>query len=135
MGAWSADNFGNDDAADWAYGLEESDDLSLVEATIAAALSTDEEYLESPSACEAIAAAEVIARLQGNWGERTSYTETVDAWVERVRLRPSPDLVERARQALDRILGPDSELRELWEEAEESDEWARNVTELRGRLQ
>ena len=45
MGAWSADNFGNDDAADWAYGLEETNDLSLVEATIAAALSTDEEYL------------------------------------------------------------------------------------------
>ena len=59
-------------------------------------------------ACAAIAAAEVIARLLGNWGERNSYTETVDAWVERVRLRPSPELVERARQLFG--IGPQLDL-------------------------
>ncbi len=30
MGAWAVDSFGNDTACDWAYGLEEVSDLSLV---------------------------------------------------------------------------------------------------------
>lgn len=31
MGAWATDSFGNDDVCDWAIGLKEVDDLSLVE--------------------------------------------------------------------------------------------------------
>jgi hypothetical protein len=31
MGAWSHEPFGNDDAGDWAYGLDESRDLGLIE--------------------------------------------------------------------------------------------------------
>jgi hypothetical protein len=34
MGAWSRDRFGNDTACDWAYGLEEVSDLSLVRSTM-----------------------------------------------------------------------------------------------------
>ena len=36
MGAWSHEAFGNDDALDWAQGLEDADDLSLIEAALAA---------------------------------------------------------------------------------------------------
>lgn len=33
MGAWSHDSFGNDDASDWAYRLEDCTDLSLIDAS------------------------------------------------------------------------------------------------------
>ena len=35
MGAWSHEPFGNDDANDWAYELEETEDLSHIEAALA----------------------------------------------------------------------------------------------------
>ena len=76
MGAWSKDSFGNDTACDWAYGLEDTSDLSLVRETIQKAVGSGDEHLEAPDAEETIAAVEVIARLKGNFGERNSYTET-----------------------------------------------------------
>jgi hypothetical protein len=75
-----------------------------------------------------------VARLQGNSGTRDSYTEEVDAWVERIRLLPSPDLAAKARRALDRVLTGPSELMELWGESEESDAWQAAVKELKGRI-
>lgn len=36
MGAWGVLPFDNDEAVDWAYGLDDVDDLSLVESTLAA---------------------------------------------------------------------------------------------------
>ncbi len=135
MGTWDVDSFGNDDAADWAYGLEGCDDLSLIEGAIAAALDAEDDYLEAPVATEAIAAIETLARLQGRGGERSAYTETVDAWVARVRLPVPPALATRAVEALDRILAPRSELRELWSESEQLGAWTANVEDLRRRVQ
>jgi hypothetical protein len=67
MGAWGVLAFDNDDAADWAYDFAEADDLSLVESafdTVAEA----EDYLEAPEASNALAACEVLARLNGKAG-------------------------------------------------------------------
>lgn len=83
MGAWAVDAFGNDDAGDWSYELEETDDLFLIEEALNKVIETGDQYLEAPDATIALAAAEVIARLQGNWGERNSYTEAADGWVEK----------------------------------------------------
>ena len=100
MGAWAIDALSNDDASDWAYGLDECDDLSLVEETLHKVLAEGVEYLESPDACEALAAIEVIARLQGNWGEKNAYSESIDAWVEKTKLVPSKALAEKAHKSL-----------------------------------
>ncbi|TVS08200.1 MAG: DUF4259 domain-containing protein [Phycisphaerales bacterium] len=132
MGDWGYGAFDNDDAGDWAYDLEESDDLSLVEEAIDTVLEA-EGYLDAPDASVALAACEVIARLQGRFGKRDSSTETVDAWVEAHPLRVPPELVERADRAIDRIIGPESELRELWDDAG-SEAWLAAVEELRGRV-
>lgn len=134
MGAWSHESFGNDDACDWAYRLEECDDLSLIEATLDTVLAVGDDYLESPAATEAIAAAEAVARLQGHFGTCDSYSETLDAWVRKVGLQPSPALAGKARRALDRIVGEASELRELWDESDEGETWTAAVKELRSRI-
>lgn len=131
MGARDTGTFDNDTACDWSYGLEETDDLDLVKSAIAAVLETGDEYLDSDLASEALAACEVIARLKGNWGAQNPYTETVDKWVRVHPLIPSPDLVVRANEAIDRVLGENSELPELWEGNEE---WLAAVEDLRRRV-
>ncbi len=133
MGTWSVDAFGNDDACDWAYGLEECKDLSLIERTVDKALSNDS-YLEAPDGAEALAAIEVIARLQGHWGERTAYTETADAWAEKIKLTPSASLVEKAHRVIDLVLSDQSELCELWQQSDEFDDWQNGVLDLKSRV-
>jgi hypothetical protein len=134
MGAWSHESFGNDDACDFAAELAESEDLSAIEGALDAVLKVGDEYLEAPEASQAIAAAEAVSRLQGNWGERDSYSEAIDSWVEKVKLKPNQALLQKTHQALDRILTEPSELKELWEESEEAGEWIAAVKALKVRV-
>lgn len=134
MGAWSHESFGNDDACDWVGDLVEGDDLTPVEAAFDNVLDVGDDYLEAHEASAAIAAAEAVARLQGNFGTRDAYSESLDEWVRRVALTPSPELSAKAKQVLDRILRDSSELAELWEESGESGEWRAAVQELRDRI-
>jgi hypothetical protein len=134
MGTWSVDAFGNDDAADWAHELEQAEDLDPVQEAIDAVLSVGDEYLEAPEASIALAAAEVLARLCGNPGEKNSYTEVIDRWVEGAQLKPTVELLDKAQAAIARILAENSELKELWEDSDEYDAWQESVDNLRTRL-
>ena len=133
MGAWGVLAFDNDDANDWAYGLDDADDLSLIESAFETIEEADE-YLEAPDASNALAACEVLARLNGKPGYTNSYTEKVDQWVATHPSKPSAALLARAGACIDRILGENSELRELWSDSDENDPWLASVEELRGRL-
>ncbi len=135
MGTWSVDSLGNDDACDWGYGLDDCNDLSLINATLDKVLNEGADYLESPDACEAIAAIETIARLQGNWGELNAYSESIDSWVKKTKLIPSKALAEKAHKVIERILADDSEIKELWQESEEFDAWQASVKNLATRIQ
>ena len=134
MGAWGTGVFDNDTACDWAYGLEEQSGLALIERTLDTVLAAAGEYLDASDAEEALAAIETIARLQGHWGVRNSYTANVDAWVEKAKLQPPPALARKAHAAIDRILGEDSEILELWDDSELLDEWKQEVDALRLRV-
>ena len=131
MGSWANDPFGNDTACDWKYGLDDVDDLSLIEETIQRVLETGEEYLEAPTAEEAIAAADTIARLRGKFYVRNAYTESVDDWVEKHKLTPPRELITAATGAIDRILRCPSELLELWED---DAGWKQQMADLKERL-
>jgi hypothetical protein len=133
MGAWGHRAFDNDTANDWAYDLREADDLSLVESALAELEGVGDEYLDQDVACNALAACEVLARLRGNHGYENSYTKKVDEWVKAHPLMPPSSLLARAAAAIDRILGDDSELRELWDETGDTD-WHDGVRELRQRV-
>ena len=100
MGTWSHEPFGNDDACDWAYGLAESEGLSLIEESIGRVLEIGEDYLEADVAEEAVAAAEVLAKLLGRGTQRDAYTESIDQWVAAQTLTPSAELRSKAQQAL-----------------------------------
>lgn len=127
MGAWSHEPFGNDTACDWAYELEEASDFSPIEQALDRVLDDGSEYIDAPEAEEAIAAIEVIAKLLGVGTQSDSYTERVDAWVQKINQRPSAELIQKAKNAISIILSENSELAELWEEDEQ---WAQGISGL-----
>ncbi|HKO49380.1 MAG TPA: DUF4259 domain-containing protein [Polyangiaceae bacterium] len=133
MGAWGVLAFDNDTANDWAYELDEADDLSVVEAALDELEEAGDGYLDLDTACDALAACEVLARLLGNFGYQNAYTVNVDNWVKAHSIKPDPAILARASQAIQRILADESELRELWEE-EDGTAWQHAVDDLRQRL-
>lgn len=128
MGAWGSGPFDNDDAADWAYQLTEDADEGVVAAALAAVIGGPSP--DAPAASCAIAAAEVVAAGLGR--PYPELPDEVAAWVDARRDRPWPSLVPSALAALDRIVA-DSELAELWGEAEDA-AWGEEVDDLRARL-
>jgi hypothetical protein len=134
VGAWGHRSFDNDAANDWAYGLEDTADLSLVESALDDLESVGDDYLDQDVACNALAACEVLARCIGNAGYRDAYTEKVDAWVAAHSLKPSPSLLNRASLAIRRILSDSSELRELWEDSDGGQRWREAIEDLAARL-
>ena len=134
MGAWGTGIFDNDTACDWAHDLKETSDLSLIESALDKVLKVGAEYLDASEAEKALAAAETVARLKGNWGIRDSYTEKMDKWVETTRLTPPQALIEKALRGIERVLSGPSELLELWGESEEFITWEESVKDLSKRL-
>ncbi|GAB3355676.1 DUF4259 domain-containing protein [Lysobacter tyrosinilyticus] len=134
MGTWSHEPFGNDTANDWVYGLEERSDFSLVAEAIQNVLDNGTEYLDSDLAVEAVAAIEVLAKALGRGTQADVYTEKVDAWLNSVSIAPSPDLLSKAQATLARIMGPDSELRELWEESDDFESWESSIKTLQSAI-
>ena len=130
MGTWSHEPFGNDSAGDWAYGLEKATDTSLLEQAFETVLSAGDEYLEAPESEEAIAAAEVIAKMLGKGTQTDAYTEKVDEWVAQMAIQPTIELRRKAATALRRILATNSELAELWGESDEPEEWTSAMQKL-----
>ena len=134
MGAWSHEPFGNDTANDWAYGLVETGDLGYVESALDGVLEVGDDYLDASVAEEAVAAIEVFAKLLGRSTQTDSYTEKVDMWVKTTKSKPTPALRLKAKQAIQRIMSVNSELRELWEESDDGAEWKAAMTQLRAAI-
>lgn len=126
MGAWSEDNFGNDDAGDWMWDLEKSKGLDTLLASIQSVLS-ETDYLESPVCSEALAASEIIAAAVT--GDKSSIPEEAINWLNKKQgfIFGSKPNIERAhaKQALEAVkkITLNSELQELWEEGGENKAW------------
>ena len=135
MGTWASDPFGNDDACDWSYGLAAASNLSVIDETfskiIAAAVDGE---IGSSDAAEGVAAAEVVARLIGNSGEKNSYTEDVDKWVARSKYKPDQNLIKKARAVLELVLSESSELYAVWKDSEDFEAWKKSVLDTRSRI-
>ena len=134
MGAWGFGSFDNDDAADFLADATETGDLSLIREVLDNVL-TSTEYVEAPDASQAIAAAEIVAAALGRPTLAAQREEQLSSWIARIRPTIDSELAAQARDALAKILAPNSELRELWEESEEFSEWQAAVSELSLQLQ
>ncbi|WP_255471906.1 DUF4259 domain-containing protein [Micromonospora sp. MP36] len=118
MGAWGEGPFENDSAADWCDGLHDahpSERRGMVRAALTTAAHTTG-YLDYDDAAAAIAAAAIVAsRMPG--GPPITSTYAPNFLLAGDALELDDDLPELAAEALARVLGDDSEWRELWSEA------------------
>jgi hypothetical protein len=134
MGAWGAGSFDNDDASDFADSVAEKNDLAVIEAAFDKVLGAGSEHLEAPIASEAIAGAEILTLLLDRPSANTEYPEEIDEWTAASEHIPADALVAKARNAMDRVLIPPSELLELWAEGEDLATWKASVEDLKSRL-
>lgn len=130
MGAWGHQSFENDTALDWVLTLSDSNDASLLNTSLDAVQSEQEEYLDADVCAEAISAAEIVAALNGK--ASNELPEEVNAWL-RGKQHTSDDLKTRAKTAVAAVL-EDSELKELWEETEYFADWKATMEDLQSRL-
>ncbi|MEV6374767.1 DUF4259 domain-containing protein [Micromonospora musae] len=118
MGTWDSGPFDNDTAADWCGDLDDAD-VTKRPAMVCEALSRaagEDGYLDADVACEAIAAAAIVA-AQRPGGQRTTSPYAPDFLRDGDRLDLPDDLAALAAGALDRIMAADSEWRDLWQDA------------------
>lgn len=134
MGTWGTGTFENDAACDFAAEVADNSNLALIEKALSRVIDAGTDYLEAPVAAEGLAAADIVARLAGRLGEQTPYTETIDKWVAKMKIAPSPALLEKAKQAVARTASEPSELLELWAESGELKSWQDSVNQLLSRL-
>jgi hypothetical protein len=129
MGGWGTGSFENDDAQNFlgqlkAFGI---DDLGK----ILVRAGDERDYLEAPESSVAIAAAEVIAALRG--APPTNVPREIADWMSTARTGATPDLNELARRAVHKVR-TNSELKDLWLEAEGLNEWSAGLRDLEQRL-
>jgi hypothetical protein len=127
VGAWGHLFDENDDAADWLGDFEDSPDWATVDQALAI---TDADYIEAPDASNALAAAEVVAAGLGKASPRLE--DAVSEWAT----ARSSDAATRRQQAIAALTAvrDNSELQELWQEAEEYADWQASVNETLSRL-
>ena len=115
MGTWDTGPFDNDAAAEWGGEFTEASEearLEMLEEALRAA-ADEADYLEADVACEAIAAAAVVAaRLSG---------PAVDPDMS-LEVEVPSELPELALRALERVVDEDSAWRDNWDEAEQLDD-------------
>lgn len=131
MGAWDIGSFDNDGASDWLYQLEKSSDTSLISSALRAVTDIGNEYLEAPVCCNALAAAEIVAALRGH--PLANLPDEAKLWVDAHRGLDTSSLVPTALSAIERIR-TNSELKELWDEVDETPKWLATVDDLASRL-
>jgi Domain of unknown function (DUF4259) len=125
MGAWNSGSFGNDTALDFADEVGGLDDLTRV----LDAVGQSEGWIDSDLACEAVAAADMIAALTGRPAPDLprDIAERLEGFGA-----PDPAVLAGARQVVGRVRDG-SGLAELWREAED-ESWLVSLDDLLARL-
>ena len=133
MGAWGEGPCDNDRALDWLGDLASAPDLGFIREALALAVGDPDapEYLDSADAAAAIAAAEIVAALQGY--ARFPLPDNAVKWLMDHCELPGGPLVPLAREAVTRVL-TSSELQELWAESATYEAWKAETEGLLRRL-
>lgn len=134
MPGWGTGSFENEDAQSL-LGRLNSLGIDDLRPTLSRAADYDD-YLEVPESSTAVAAAEVIAALvvvQKGGAASPAAPRQVMEWLSKNKVDAPPDLVNLARRAVDRVR-TNSELKDLWLEAEGLNEWSAALRDLERRL-
>ena len=128
MGAWGSGSFENDDAADF---LAQLDTIAPEDLTkIFGKAVEDTAYFEAPAASVVVVAAEVVAALNGCPVKEVP--PEIIKWTTNQEA-PTPKLKALALRALERVR-KDSELKDLWLEADGLNDWTAAIQDLQSRV-
>lgn len=133
MGVWGIKNFENDSAVEFVSGVLKGNKL-IIANTIEKILEISKgDYLDVTDCEEALAAVEFVAAAKGN--PSTDMSAEAIAWIKTSNLLQFKDfdLVALSKKVIDRIL-THSEIKELWEEANELQEWEKIMLDLKKRI-
>ena len=127
--AWASGLFDNDEAMDFVGDLAEAPEWRTVVQMLDHVTKTAG-YLEAPEGEIAVAAAAIVAASVGD------VTILPDSHRDlKAALGKAPEgAVALARSALARVVGPASELDELWQEGEDHDAWLTQIAALQTTL-
>ena len=132
MGTTGFGTFDNDDAMDWLDGFG-SDGASSVQTALDFVTGLDPlDYLEATEAAQALAAAEIVAAARDGDPSRLP-KDVVGRLKENAAKINAAKLLAPARRAVMRIL-KSSELKELWEDSPDAEDWEMDVRDLLERL-
>lgn len=133
MPGWGTGSFENEDAQSFLGRLGSLGPDDLRQILIRAA---DQDYLEAPESSTTVAAAEVVAALVAAAKEETASPLTprqIFEWIGKNRAGAQPELIELACRAVEKVR-TNSELKDLWLEAEGLNEWSAALRDLEARL-
>jgi acyl transferase domain-containing protein len=133
MPGWGTGSFENEDARNL---LGRLNSLGLDDLRQILAHAADHNYVEAPESGTVVAAAEIVAAFVAAAKEETAPLSTprqVIDWVRKNKAAVPPDLVDLARRAVERVRS-NSELKDLWLEAEGLNEWSAALRNLEKRL-
>jgi hypothetical protein len=129
MPGWGTGSFENEDAQNFLGRLSSVgiDDLR----SILARAADNDDYLEASDSGVAVAAAEVVATAKGKPPQ--TVPREIAEWVCKIEGAPSSEMLELTRRAVERVR-TNSELKDLWLQAEGLNEWSAALRDLENRL-
>jgi Domain of unknown function (DUF4259) len=132
MNTWGTGSFENDAANAFVAEVVQDGAVALDEA-FEVVMDPDTDFVASEEGARAVAAAEVLsAHLTGETGAVTD--AGLRAWLNEL----APDELEPLRalalEALERLIGPESDLPDAWDEADDAQAWLGNVQRLQDAL-
>ena len=132
MDTWGTGSFENEAATAFIREVME-DGAPALEEAFEVTLDPDTTELEAEEGARAVAAAETLqAHLTGDTENVSS--AGLRAWLGELAPDELAHLRPLALEALDRVVGPGSELPDAWEESLDASEWIENVQRLRAAL-
>ncbi|QFP76432.1 DUF4259 domain-containing protein [Deinococcus sp. AJ005] len=133
MDIWGTGPMENETGAAFADEVVQDGAFALAEA-FDVALDPDTDFLAAEEGHRTLAAAEILAAVLD--GETVNIVSArLRSWVQEADALDLAPLRDVARDAVERVLGPDSELPDQWADNADADEWLGSVQTLRARLE
>lgn len=136
MGAWGFKTFENDYALDWVGSLIIQNKKDMIISALKE-IELNNEYIEAPECSEALCAIEIIASIKSE--DSSDLTEELLEWINikrgllRKSITFSQSEINLAISTLKKIIN-DSELKELWQESDNYQEWISYQLKLERKL-
>lgn len=133
MKIWGIGAFDNEIGQEFGKEVIQDGQFALQEA-FEVALDPDTDFLAPEEGHRALAAAELLGCVLA--GDTSRLTDAgLRVWAQQADRAEFAPLRGLAQEALARVLGPDSELPELWEDGEDAAAWRAEVQRLRQALE